>query len=221
MSLNQVLLGKMSGALGADRLRLLERGLAACTLLTLPAAAGLIGAAPALVALLLPGGLAASSLPLLLALYAPGIVFGAWNALLARYCYAGGDTRGPLALELAGSALSAALLLTLPRWLGLPGLALATLAGVWLTGALLAARLGQRLLPRLARQGLAASVPLAAAGLLLFPLRGFGPWPQLALAALAGVVLLLGLGWRFRSESTAPTASHPDSANEIPSDPRA
>ncbi|WP_374423258.1 lipid II flippase MurJ [Chromobacterium sp.] len=221
MSLNQVLLGKMSGALGADRLRLLERGLAACTLLTLPAAAGLIGAAPALVALLLPGGLAASGLPLLLALYAPGIVFGAWNALLARYCYAGGDTRGPLALELAGSALSAALLLTLPRWLGLPGLALATLAGVWLTGALLAARLGQRLLPRLARQGLAASVPLAAAGLLLFPLRGFGPWPQLALAALAGAVLLLGLGWRFRSESTTPTASHPDNANGIPSDPRA
>ena len=201
MSLNQVLLSKMSGALGEDRRRLLDSGLAACTLLTLPAAAGLIGAAPALVALLLPAGLAASSLPLLLALYAPGIVFGAWNALLARYCYAGGDTRGPMLLELAGSALSAALLLTLPRWLGLPGLALATLVGVWLTGALLAARLGQRLLPRLARQGLAASVPLAATGLLLFPLRGFGPWPQLALAALAGAVLLLGLGWRFRAGS--------------------
>ncbi|MGR2683067.1 lipid II flippase MurJ [Chromobacterium haemolyticum] len=201
MSLNQVLLSKMSGALGADRLRLLDSGLAACTLLTLPAAAGLIGAAPALVALLLPAGLAASSLPLLLALYAPGIVFGAWNALLARYCYAGGDTRGPMLLELAGSALSAALLLTLPRWLGLPGLALAALAGVWLTGGLLAARLGQGLLPRLVRQGLTASVPLAPAGLLLFPLRGFGPWPQLALAAVAGAVLLLVLGWRFRAGS--------------------
>ncbi|MBN3006275.1 hypothetical protein JW897_21260 [Chromobacterium alkanivorans] len=201
MSLNQVLLSKMSGALSADRRRLLDSGLAACTLLTLPAAAGLIGAAPALVALLLPAGLAASSLPLLLALYAPGIVFGAWNALLARYCYAGGDTRGPMLLELAGSALSAALLLTLPRWLGLPGLALAALAGVWLTGGLLAARLGRGLPSRLARQGLAASAPLLAAGLLLFPLRGFGPWPQLALATLTGAVLLLGLGWRFRAGS--------------------
>ena len=181
MSLNQVLLGKMSGALGADRLRLLERGLAACTLLTLPAAAGLIGAAPALVALLLPGGLAASSLPLLLALYAPGIVFGAWNALLARYCYAGGDTRGPLALELAGSALSAALLLTLPRWLGLPGLALATLAGVWLTGALLAARLGQRLLPRLARQAWR------------HPYR----WPPPACCCFRCAALARGRNWRW------------------------
>lgn len=221
MSLNQVLLSKMSGALGEDRRRLLDSGLAACTLLTLPAAAGLIGAAPALVALLLPAGLAASSLPLLLALYAPGIVFGAWNALLARYCYAGGDTRGPMLLELAGSALSAALLLTLPRWLGLPGLALAALAGVWLTGGLLAARLGQGLPSRLARQGLAACAPLLAAGLLLFPLRGFGPWPQLALAAVAGTALLLVLGWRFRSASTAPTAAHPDNADGTPSGPRA
>lgn len=221
MSLNQVLLSKMSGAQDADRLRLLDRGLAACGLLTLPAAAGLIGAAPALVTLLLPAGLAASKLPLLLALYAPGIVFGAWNALLARYCYAGGDTRGPLALELAGSALSAALLLMLPRWLGLPGLALAALAGVCLTGALLAVRLGQGLPSRLARQGAAACAPLIVAGLVLFPLRGSGPWPQLALAALAGVVLLLGLGWRFRSESIAPAAAHPDNANGTPSDPRA
>lgn len=221
MSLNQVLLSKMSGAQDADRLRLLDRGLAVCGLLTLPAAAGLIGAAPALVTLLLPAGLAASDLPLLLALYAPGIVFGAWNALLARYCYAGGDTRGPLAVELAGSALSAALLLTLPRWLGLPGLALAALAGVCLTGALLAVRLGQGLPSRLARQGLAACAPLIVAGLVLFPLRGSGPWPQLALAALAGVVLLLGLGWRFRSESIAPAAAHPDNADGTPSGPRA
>ncbi len=98
--------------------------------------------------------------------------------------------------------------------------ALALVCGL-LFGGLLAARLGQGLLSRLVRQGLTASVPLAAAGLLLFPLRGFGPWPQLALATLTGAVLLLGLGWCFRSESTAPAAVHPDNADETPSGPRA
>ncbi|OWY39912.1 hypothetical protein CEK28_03980 [Xenophilus sp. AP218F] len=196
MSLNQVLLGKMSGLAGEDRMRVLRRGLSLCTLLTLPAAAGLIGAAPALVALLLPRGLADGPLPQLLALYALGIVFGGWNALLARYFYAAGDTRAPLLFELAGSGLQALLLFALPYLFGLPGLAFAALGGVLLTGALLGGRL--RLRRRLLAEGALALGAALACGALLFPLRGQGAWLQLGWATLSGALLLALLGWRCR-----------------------
>ena len=198
MSLNQVLLGKMSGAQGHDRLRWLERGLVISTVLTLPPAAALIAAAPALVALLLPNGLVNGPLPQLLALYALGIVFGSWNALLARYYYADGDTRTPLALELAGSAAQAALLFALPLWLGLPGLAFAGLGGVLLTGVLLTGKLGHGLQLRLMRQGAVAALVALTCGWLLFPLFHRGLWLQLGLATVAGVIVLLGLWWRWR-----------------------
>ncbi len=103
MSLNQVLLGLMSGSAGSERLSLLRKGLASATLLTLPAVAGLIGAAAALVSLLLPSQAVGSPLPELLAWFCVPLLFGAWNALLARYAYAAGDTRMPLNCELAGS----------------------------------------------------------------------------------------------------------------------
>ena len=100
MSLNQVLLGMMSRRQGGERLALLRRGLETASLLTLPAGVGLVAAAPGLVALLLPQQTAGSPLPALLAWFAVPLVFGAWNALLARYAYAAGDTRLPLRCEL-------------------------------------------------------------------------------------------------------------------------
>ncbi len=140
MSLNQVLLGLMSGSAGSERLSLLRKGLASATLLTLPAVAGLIGAAAALVSLLLPSQAVGSPLPELLAWFCVPLLFGAWNALLARYAYAAGDTRMPLNCELAGSLLNA-LLLEVPwrsHWLLgvgvmlIAALLLHPLPGTWL-----------------------------------------------------------------------------------------
>lgn len=194
MALNQVLLGMMSGKANEARLPLLRRGLAAATLLSLPAAVGLIGASPTLVALLLPLQAQSSPLPALLAWFAVPLVFGAWNAMLARYAYAAGDTRLPLRCELLGSAANAILLGTLPFFLGLPGIALAALAGVLLTSVLLLHRQG--LLQSLSwpAQWLVSLFLLGFAALLLHPLAN--PWWQLPLSTLYATACLAGLaGW--------------------------
>ncbi|MGC5701061.1 murein biosynthesis integral membrane protein MurJ [Pseudomonas sp. NFXW11] len=189
MSLNQVLLGLMSGASGEARLSLLRKGLSGATLLTLPAVVGLIGAAAALVHLLLPNQAADSPLPELLAWFSVPLMFGAWNALLARYAYAAGDTRMPLNCELTGSLLNALLLAVLPYFFGLIGIALAAICGVILTGLLL-----------MRRQQLLGSVPwrshwlsgiggMALAALFLHPLTSI--WWQLGLSSACGLLLLL------------------------------
>ncbi len=67
-------------------------------------------------------------MPLLLAWFAVPLVFGAWNALLARYAYAAGDTRQPLRCELLGSLVNVLLLCVLPFVFGLAGIPLAALA---------------------------------------------------------------------------------------------
>lgn len=201
MSLNQVLLGMMSRRQGDERLALLKRGLETASLLTLPAGLGLVGAAPSLVALLLPKQSADSPLPLLLALFAVPLVFGGWNALLARYAYAAGDTRQPLRCELLGSAVNAALLVVLPFVVGLPGIPLAALAGVVCTAILL-----------MLRQGLLGALPwprlwtinaivMGLAAVVLFRIDGV--WLQLGLSTLAGTLVLLAMGvwlrpWRAR-----------------------
>ena len=192
MSLNQVLLGMMSGEQGQQRLALLRRGLDAATLLSLPAAFGLIGASPTLIHLLMPAQIADGPLPALLAWFATPLVFGAWNAMLARYAYASGDTRLPLNCELLGSLVNAALLVVLPYCFGLPGIALAALGGVVVTNLLLMHR--QQLLGQLGwplQWGL-SGVLLGVAALALHPLHNDG-W-QLGLSSLAGALVLLGLG---------------------------
>ena len=192
MSLNQVLLGMMSGEQGQQRLALLRRGLDAATLLSLPAAFGLIGASPTLIHLLMPAQSVDGPLPALLAWFATPLVFGAWNAMLARYAYASGDTRLPLNCELLGSLVNAALLVVLPYCFGLPGIALAALGGVVVTNLLLMHR--QQLLGQLGwplQWGL-SGVLLGVAALALHPLHNDG-W-QLGLSSLAGALVLLGLG---------------------------
>ncbi|MQB18483.1 murein biosynthesis integral membrane protein MurJ [Pseudomonas lactis] len=192
MSLNQVLLGMMSGEQGQQRLALLRRGLDAATLLSLPAAFGLIGASPTLIHLLMPAQSVDGPLPALLAWFATPLVFGAWNAMLARYAYASGDTRLPLNCELLGSLVNAALLVVLPYCFRLPGIALAALGGVVVTNLLLMHR--QQLLGQLGwplQWGL-SGVLLGVAALALHPLHNDG-W-QLGLSSLAGALVLLGLG---------------------------
>ena len=196
MSLNQVLLGLMSGSAGEQRLGLLRKGLASATLLTVPAVAGLIGAAGALVHLLLPNQAADSPLPTLLAWFSVPLMFGAWNALLARYAYAAGDTRMPLNCELIGSLLNALLLAVLPYFLGLIGIALAAVGGVILTGLLLMRR--QQLfsvVPWRSHWLLGLGMMLLSA-LLLHPLHNI--WLQLGLSTAFGALLMLAMAMWLR-----------------------
>lgn len=148
MSLNQVLLSRMSAEAGAARRTTLNQGLFICAALTLPAAVGFIIVAPTLVFWAFPAYLVSGPLPGLLSLFSVSIVFGSWNALLARFYYASGDTRGPLACELRGSLLQGLCLLGFPWVLGLNGIALAAMAGVISTGIMLTIRLDRQAVQR-------------------------------------------------------------------------
>lgn len=111
---------------------LLRRGLACTTLLSLPAVVGLIGGAAVLVALLMPSQAHDSALVELVAWFAVPLLFSAWNALFARYAYAGGDTVLPLRCELSGSLLNASPARRPSFLSGAAGIALAACAGVTL-----------------------------------------------------------------------------------------
>lgn len=191
LSLNQVLLGKMSEDHEENRRGTLEKGLALCTLLTLPSAVAIISGAPSLVALLLPGNLEHGALPLLLACFATSVMFGSWNALLARYYYANGDTRSPLIYELTGSATQALLLLTLPFVIGINGFAVSIMGGVLLTGMLLTSRVGDGLNRRMLVQGVIALALFVTAGIFLFPLIQKGIVIQLGGMVLASTLVFV------------------------------
>ena len=179
---------------------LFRSGLFLCTLLTLPSAAVLIGASPAIVVMLLPAGLSHGPLPSLVAMFAVTIIFGSWNALLARYYYAGGDTRTPLFCELAGSVLQGSLLLTLPWIMGITGIAGAVTGGVLSTGILLALRLDRALLFRLFMFGAWSLVVCGVSAWLLFFWTSHGNWPQVIAATLYGifVFIMLSIWYRLR-----------------------
>ncbi len=198
-SLNQVLLARMVGqADPAGRRHTLRQGLLLTAALTVPAALGLVAAAPVLVGWMLPPGLVDGPLPELLAWFACVIVFGGWNALLARHAYAGGDTLTPLRCELAGNAVTAVGLVLLPLAAGMPGIAWATLAGCVVTATLLLrhARLLDdamvRWLPGLTALGLgtAALLQVTTAGVV-----------QLLLASAHAGAWLLALGLWTRRQS--------------------
>lgn len=139
-SLNQVMLGLMSQRNSGDAQHLLRQALNAATVLTLPTSIGLIGAAPTLVLWLGPKD-TNSALALLVAWLSTPLLLGSWNALLARYSYANGNTHLPLSCELLGNLVNALALCSLPFLLGLPGIAMATLLGTASTGLSLLLRL--------------------------------------------------------------------------------
>lgn len=202
MSLNQVLLGVMSARAAAERLALLRRGMATVTLLTLPAAIGLMLGAHGLVALLFPSVPGTGPLPLLLAWYAVAMVVASWNSTLARYSYADGDTRAPLAWEAAGSLLQAISLPLLAWWLGALGIVLATLAGTVLTGLLLMRANGLWQPLRLGPQVAASAAAMAACALALKPLPAATPLQELLLASAVALLALLAFAawlrpWRL------------------------
>lgn len=190
LSLNQVLLSLMSRSAGQERLDILKRGLNLATLLTLPAALGLIGATPTLVHLMFPEQDASGPLPELLAWFAVPLLFGAWNSMLARLAYAAGDTRMPLNCELIGGALNAVMLGILPFFFGLNGIPMAMTVGLTLTSILLMRK--QNLLDEVPwlRQWLLA-IPALGLGALLHQLQS--PWTQLIASILAGAIAFCGL----------------------------
>lgn len=189
----QVVLGLMARGGQTERLGLLRQGLAATTVITTPASLGLLLSAPAIVALLFPGVTGTERLAPLLGWYAAALVIAGWNALLARYCHAQGDTRLPFVCDLFGSGAHALAMPLLAWGFGLMGLAAATLVGVSVTCALLLHLNGLWRQVHLARIVLSAALPLTLGGLLLHSLP-VEPWWRLALSTLAGAVCLALVG---------------------------
>ena len=198
MSVNQVVLGLMSKGGHAQRLPLLRQGLALNTLITTPAAVGLLLSAQAIVSLLFPKVTGTAMLGPLLGWYAIALVVAGWNTLLARYNHASGDTRLPFVCETSGNACQAVLMPLLAWHMGALGLAFAVLIGVSVNGALLLHfnRLWRAIdLPTLL---LAAAVPLVVSALALLPHWPSAPLPRLELSSVvaAGWMLLLAVGLR-------------------------
>lgn len=189
----QVVLGLMARGEQTARLGLLRQGLAATTVITTPAALGLLLSAPAIVALLFPGVEGTERLGPLLGWYAVALVIAGWNAILARYSHAQGDTRLPFVCDLIGSGAHAVAMPLLAWAFGLMGLAAATLVGVGMT-CLCMLHLN-RLWPHVgvARLLCVALLPLAVGGALIqaLPLE---PWARLGWATLAGALCLAGVG---------------------------
>lgn len=202
-AVSQVALGLMSKGGQHARLPLLRQGLGVSTLITVPAALGLLLSAPAIVALLFPGVAGTDRLAPLLGWYAAALILAGWIALLARYCHAIGDTRSPFACDLAGSVAQAIAMPLLAWAFGLAGLAAATLLGVSITGALLIHHndLWRQLgLPRLLS---VAGAPLLAGALMLHDLPS-APLARLFTATVAGALCLTAVAlvlrpWRPQS----------------------
>lgn len=204
MSVNQVLLGLMSKGGGADRLPLLRQGLALNTLVTTPAAVGLLLSAQAIVALLFPKVHGTDILAPLLGWYAVALVLAGWNTLLARYNYAAGDTRLPFICETSGN-LAQAVALPLLAWLhGAQGMAMALLLGVVVNGGLLLQFNGLWARVRLPTLVLAGALSLGLSAAFLLPMWPAAPLIRLAASAAAGLVCLLALAAWLKPWKAAP-----------------
>lgn len=189
MALNQVLLSILSSRLLEQRLSILRQGLAVTSCIALAAAVGLIAISPSLAQVMFKQMDNVSSLALLLAWFAVPLVYGAWNPLLARFAYADGNTRLPLRCELTGNAVNALLLLSLPYFLDVVGIALAATCGAIVTALLLLKQ--QKLLTDLPwkMQMSLSFVALSVAAYTIYPLpAGIA---QSVFAVIAGGLSLL------------------------------
>lgn len=189
MSLNQVLLGLMSRT-EAPRVDLLRRGMATVTLVSLPAAIGLMLSAPALVTLLFPKVQGAALLAPILGGYAAMLVLAGWITMMARYNYADGNTRLPLTCELWGAAAQAMTMPLLAWAFGAIGIVAALLLSLLITGWLMVRRNHLQGQLGLLSQGL-ASVTMLAGGALVLPHMADAALPRLLEATAAGSVCLL------------------------------
>lgn len=194
MSLNQVLLGMMSKGGEAQRVPLLKRGMSTVTMVSLPAAIGLMLAAPALVSVLFPKVHGTAQMAPLLGWYAVILVVAGWNAMLARFNYATGNTSLPLKCELSGNALQALMLLPFAWLWGAPGIVISTLIGTMLTCYLLIKRNQLWLRLGLAGQMLGGASALAFCGMYFASFVSTGStWFVLVKAAALALICLLVL----------------------------
>lgn len=170
MALNQVLLSVLSSRLLEQRVLILRQGLAVTSCIALAAAVGLMAISPSLAQVMFKQMDSVSSLALLLAWFTVPLVYGAWNPLLARFAYADGDTRLPLRCEITGNAVNALMLLLLPLYFGVVGIAVAATCGVITTAFLLLKQ--QSLLSDLPwkTQGFLSLVALSLAAYTIYPL---------------------------------------------------
>ena len=198
MSLNQIVLAKMSGSAALARRKTLDRALWLITLLTLPAAVVMIAGAPAIVDVAFPGHLASGPLPALVASFAATIIFGSWNAMLARYYYAHGNTHTPLSCELTGSAVQLVLLFVLARLVGLHGVAWAVLGGVLTTAVQLVYRINHGLIRRFIEMGIWSVLLCGLAGWLMSVHPGMASTNRLLMDSLFGLLVFGLLLLRFR-----------------------
>lgn len=192
MSINQVALSLMTKGQHAERIPLLQQGLAVNTLVTTPAAVGLLLSAQAIVVLLFPRVQGTALLGPLLGWYAVALIVAGWNTLLARYNHAAGDTRRPFVCETTGNAVQALTLPLLAWGFGVLGMAVAVLLGVLVNGFLLLHLNALWRSVRLQRLLLAGGIPLALAALAL-PWWPAVPLPRLLASTAAGAVCLLAL----------------------------
>lgn len=197
MSVNQVLLGLMSKGSVTERLALLRQGLSLNTVITTPAAVGMLLSAQAVAVLLFPKvrgevGL----LGPLLGWYAVALILAGWGTLLARYNQAVGDTRLPFICEMSGNVIQAVSLPVLAWLWGCQGIAMALLLGVLINCGMLMHlnQLWARV--HLPSMLMAGGLPLMLSAQLLLP-----RWPdnaawRLAASTVAGVLCLIVLaGW--------------------------
>jgi len=201
MAVNQVLLGLMSRGGVTERLALLRQGLGLVTVVSVPAAIGLMLAAPALVHVLFPAVQGTEVLAPVLGWYAVSLVVASWLQLGVRYCHASGDTHLPFACELRGSVVQALALAGLGALWGVTGMAVSILVGLLVQGGLLWWRAGLRgRVPMLSLVG-TSTLALLAAG--AWGPAALAPWqaqPALVLAAATGIatlaLILLALWWQ-------------------------
>ncbi len=197
MSINQVVLGLMTKGQHADRIPLLRQGLAINTLVTTPAALGLLLSAQAIVALLFPKVHGTALIGPLLGWYAVALIVAGWNTLLARYNHAAGNTRLPFICETSGNVVQAIFLPVLAWLWGVQGMAVALLMGVLVNGILLLhlnALWRQVKLPVLLMAG---GLPLLM-GAALLPFWPDAPLMRLLASTVAGALCLALLAWSLK-----------------------
>lgn len=193
MSLNQILLSKMSQSIEEQREKLLSIGLNICTALTLPAAFLFASAAHAIIYFAMPNQNNSQTLALLLAAFSPSIIFGSWNALMARYFYAKGQTKLPLMYELIGNLAQAGAMLSLPFFIGITGFPWAVMVGVMTTATLLCIKINASLLASLVKMTVGSAIVLLVGyfGFTSPLLANMQPIMQLACASAIASLLLV------------------------------
>lgn len=209
MSLSQVVLAQMAKQ-QQEKLPLLRSALKWASIIAIPSAIGLSFGAHALIQLGLPKKLDIQLLALLLSIFSLTLVIGSWNALLARYFYAEGDTKTPLIYELTGNAVNAILAFALVSVAGIAALPLAASVGVLTTACLMfwKTKVLSRPLGFAMLHAMLVGVMILAwhQWQMVKPLNA---WYQIAVATGLAVVSLITLALIYRpwQTATAPSAT--------------